>query len=168
MRSFTPLGLGFGLACAAACSPASEAAPANAAAVALSAAALDSVKAVDAAFAAAMNGKDTAAAAAIYAADAKIMPPDSPAVEGAAIRPLLAGFIAENASDFVPTPTMAYGVGDLAYVVGTANYKMAGVPETVKYTEVLRRGADGKWRYVVDMFSGVKPPSPAPAAAKKN
>jgi ketosteroid isomerase-like protein len=31
----------------------------------------------------------------------------------------------------------------------------------VKYTEVLRKGADGKWRYVVDMFSDIAPPAAA-------
>ena len=53
------------------------------------------------------------------------------------------------------TPTTAYGIGDLAYLVGTASFKMGGASETMKYAEVLRKGADGKWQYVVDMFSGV-------------
>ena len=70
-----------------------------------------------------------------------------------------------GASDFVLTPTTAYGVGDLAYMVGTASFKMGGASETVKYAEVLRKGDDGKWRYVADMFSGVAP-APAAAAAK--
>ena len=43
---------------------------------------------------------------------------------------------------------------------------MGGASETVKYADVVRRGADGKWRYVADMFSGMTPP-PAAAAAKK-
>ena len=137
------------------------------ASAALSAAALDSVKAVDAAFATGMNAKDTAAVFAVYAPEAKVMPPDSPALEGAAGHPVLAGMIAGGASDFVLTPTMTYGTGDLAYQVGTASFTMGGGSATVKYTEVLRRGTDGKWRYVVDMFSGIAPPAPAkPAAAK--
>ena len=145
----------------AACSPRAEvAAP-------LSAAALDSVKAVDATFAAAMNAKDSMAVFAVYAADAKVMPPDSPTLEGAAGHPVITGMIAGGASDFVLTPTLTYGVGDLAYTVGSATFKAGGATESVKYTEVLRRGADGKWRYVVDMFSGVTPPPPPPAAKKK-
>lgn len=134
--------------------------------VALSAAALDSVKAVDAAFAAGMNAKDTAAVFAVYAPDAKMLPPDSPTLDGAAGHPVLAGLIAGGASEVVLNPTTAYGVGDLAYIVGTASFKMGGAAETVKYAEVLRRGTDGKWRYVVDMFSGVAP-APAAAPAKK-
>jgi ketosteroid isomerase-like protein len=67
----------------------------------------------------------------------------------------------------VLTPTTVYGIGDLAYAVGTASFKMGGASETVKYAEVLRRGDDGKWRYVVDMFSNVAPPAAAASAKKK-
>jgi len=141
----------------AACAPQPES-PTNTTPAQLSDAALDSVRAVDAAFAAGMNAKDTDAVVAVYAAGAKLMPPDSPVLEGAAIRALIAGFIAAGASDFVLTPTLTYGTGDLAYEVGTATYMIGGASETVKYTEVLRRGGDGAWRYVVDMFSGVAPP----------
>ena len=147
-----------------ACSPKAET---PAVSPVLSAAALDSVKAVDAAFAAAMNAKDTTAVFAVYAPEAKVMPPDSPALDGATAHPVFAGMIAGGASDFVLTPTTTYGTGDLAYQVGTASFKMGGASATVKYTEVLRRGADGKWRYVVDMFSGNAPAAPMAAPAKK-
>jgi ketosteroid isomerase-like protein len=163
MRLSSLFGLGL---LAMACAPKSET-PTATGPVPLSAATLDSVKAVDAAFAAGMNAKDTVAVFAVYAADAKLMPPDSPILDGVAGHPVLSGFIAEGASDFVLTPTVAYGVGDLAYLVGTASFKMGGAAETVKYAEVLKRGADGKWRYVVDMFSGVAPPAPAAVPAKR-
>jgi ketosteroid isomerase-like protein len=153
-----------------ACAQKSEtanAAAGPAAPVALSAAGLDSVKAVDAAFAAGMNAKDTAAVFAVYAADAQVMPPDSPILDGADGRAAVAGLIAGGASDFVLNPSAAYGVGDLAYIVGTARFKMGGASQTMKYAEVLRRGADGKWRYVVDMISNVAPPAAAGAVRKK-
>jgi ketosteroid isomerase-like protein len=156
---FSPI-LGLSLLVAA-CAPKADAPAATdtpAAAAPLSAADLEAVKAVDAAFAAAMNAKDTTAVWAIYAPDAYLMPPDSPAQQGAAAHPALAGFLAFGATDFALTPTTVYGIGDLAYTVGTATFKMGGATETVKYAEVLRKGADGKWRYVVDMFSGVAPP----------
>jgi ketosteroid isomerase-like protein len=153
--------LGSGLL-AVACAPTAQT-PASAA---LSTVELDAVKSVDAAFASGMNARDTAAVFAVYAADAKLMPPDSPILEGGASHAVIAGLIAGGASDFVLTPTAAYGVGDLAYLVGTATFKMGGGSETVKYTEVLRKGADGKWRYVVDMFSGVAVPPPAAGPAK--
>lgn len=163
MRASFILGLGLvAVACTATVdTPAPGSAPAG-----LSAAELDSVKAVDAAFAAAMNAKDTAAALAIYADDTRLMPPDSPVLDKAGAGKLLASFMAAGASDFVLTPTTVYGTGDLAYMVGTVSYKMNGASETDKYAEVLRKGADGKWRYVVDMFSGIAP-APAAAPAKK-
>jgi ketosteroid isomerase-like protein len=149
---------------AAACAPKSDMPAADAAPAApapLSAADLEAVRAVDAAFAAGMNAKDTAAVFAIYADDALLMPPDSPALKGAEGHPVLAGMIAGGATDFALNSTTAYGIGDLAYMVGTATFKMGGASETVKYVEVLRKGADGKWRYVVDMFSGMAPPAAA-------
>ena len=154
MRRFAVLSLGL---LALACGP-KAAAPAGGP---LSAAALDSVRAVDAAFAAGMNAKDTAAVVAVYATDAKLMPPDAPVLEGDAIRATIASLIAGGAADFVLTPALTYGTGDLAYTVGTAAFTMGGAAQTVKYTEVLRRGTDGQWRYVVDMFSGVAPPAAA-------
>ncbi|MES2124934.1 MAG: DUF4440 domain-containing protein [Gemmatimonadota bacterium] len=152
----------FGLALlAVACAPKAEAPETQDAAAPLSAAALDSVKAVDAAFASAMNAGDSAAVAAAYADDATLMPPDAPGMQGAALQAFIGGFMAAKPSDFVLRPTVAYGVGDLAYMVGTATFKLGGVADSVKYTEVLRRGGDGKWRYLVDMFSGMAPPAAA-------
>lgn len=155
---------------AVACSPksGSSVSASTTATATLSDAALDSAKAVDAAWAAGMNAKDTAAVLAVYADDAKFLPPDAPIMDKAGAHRVLAGFIAGGASDFVLSPAVAYGNGDLAYMVGTATFKMGGASETVKYTDIVRRGADGKWRYVVDMFSGVQaPPATAPAARKK-
>jgi ketosteroid isomerase-like protein len=167
MRLASLLGLGL---IAVACSPKSDtpaAAAATPAAAALSGAALDSVKAVDATWAAAMNARDTAAVLANYADDAKLLPPDAPIMDKAGAHSVLAGLIKGGASDFVLTPTVAYGAGDLGYMIGTATFKMGGASETVKYMDVVRRGADGKWRYVGDMFSGVAPMMAASAPAKK-
>ena len=167
MRLSSLVGLGL---LTVACAPKSDTPVVAASAAApLSSAALDSVRAVDAAFAAAMNAKDTSAVFAAYASDASVMPPDSPALIGPAAHPMLASLITGGASDFALTPTTSYGVGDLAYTVGTASFKMGGATNTVKYAEVLRRGADGNWRLVVDMFSNIAPPPPAAAAtaAKK-
>ena len=80
---------------------------------------------------------------------------------------MLGGLIRGGASDFVLTPTVVYGTGDLAYTVGTATFKLGGASETVKYMDVVRRGADGKWRYVGDMFSGVAPMAAAAPPRRK-
>ncbi len=146
---------------------------APAAATPLAAATLDSVRAVDAAFAAAMNARDTAAVMALYTTDGMLMPQDAPAMDMTAARGFLSGFMAAGATNFALNSTTTYGVGDVAYSVGTASFTLGGATDTVKYLEVLRRGADGKWRYAVDMFSNIAPPkapaaaaAPAPAPAK--
>jgi ketosteroid isomerase-like protein len=138
-------------------------APRNDAPAALSAADIDAVKAVDAAFAAGMNARDSTAVFAVYAPDAQVLPEASPILEGGASHPVITGMIAAGPSDFVLTPISVNGVGDVAYTVGKATYKIGGVADSVKYAEVLRKGADGKWRYVVDMFSSLAAPAPAPA-----
>lgn len=163
MRASIILGLGF---VAVACASKVETPPAESTSTStpLSAAALDSVKAVDAAFGAAMNAKDTAAVLAIYADDTRLMPPDSPILDKAGAGKLIESFFASGASNFVLTPSTVYGTGDLAYIVGTVSYNMNGASETNKYAEVLRKGADGKWRYVVDMLNSI---APAPAAPIK-
>jgi ketosteroid isomerase-like protein len=164
MRFLSLLGLGI---LSIGCAPKSETAVVESEAAPLSAAALDSVKAVDAAFAAGMNAKDTTAVFAVYAEGAKLMPPDAPIMEMPAARSMIVGLIAGGASDFSLAPTTVYGIGDLAYAVGTVKFAMGGATQEMKYAEVLRRGADGKWRYVVDMFSGTAPaPAAAPAAKK--
>jgi len=160
----TPLILSLSLV-AVACTSKVDAPATGGAPTALSAVQLDTVKAVDAAFAVAMNAKDTAAVLASYADDTRLMPPDSPVLDKAGAGKLIVSFFAAGASDFALTPTTAYGIGDLAYIVGSVSYKMNGTSETDKYAEVLRRGDDGKWRYVVDMFSGIAPP-PSAATTK--
>jgi ketosteroid isomerase-like protein len=166
MRLASLLGLGLIVI---GCTPKSDTPAASAgtpAAAALGGPALDSVKGVDAAWAAAMNAKDTAAVLALYANDSKLLPPDAPIMDKAGAHTVLAGLIG-GASDFVLTPIVAYGTGDLAYMIGTATFKAGGASESVKYMDVVRRGDDGKWRYVGDMFSGVAPMKPAAAPTKK-
>jgi ketosteroid isomerase-like protein len=150
-----------------ACAPKTDASGNAASATALTGAQLDSVKGVDVAWAAAMNAKDTAAVLAVYADDSKLLPPDSRILDKAGTRTVFAGLLAGGGTDFVLTPVAAYGVGDLGYNVGTATFKMGGASETVKYMDVVRRGADGKWRYVADMFSGVAPAAPAASVKPK-
>ena len=114
-----------------ACAAKPDAPSVPASAVPLSAAELEQVKAVDAAFAAGINAKDTTAVFAVYSPEAKVMPPDSPILDATGGRAAIAGLVAGGASDMKLNSTVVYGVGDLAYMVGTATWKMAGVSETV-------------------------------------
>lgn len=136
-------------------------APDTTTSAALSAEDIAAIQAVDAAFAAGMNAKDTNAVAALYADDAKLMPPDAPILEGPAIRAVVASLIAGGASEFALVPSMTQGAGNLAYTVGTATFAMGGKTESIKYAEVLRKGPDGKWRYAIDIFNSVAAPAPS-------
>ncbi len=149
----------FSLACAAA--------PETSASAPLSAAALDSVRGVDVAFAAAMNAKDTAAASDMYDGAAFVLMQDAPAMDKPAFLPVMKGLMEAGASDFALNSTTVYGFGDLAYMVGTATYAMDGGSHSIKYVEVVRRGTDGKWRYVVDAFSNIAPPPALAEPVKK-
>jgi uncharacterized protein (TIGR02246 family) len=68
----------------------------------------------------------------------------------------------------------ARNVGD-DYIINVGRWEQAatgpdGKPATalIRTTELLHKGADGKWRYVVDHASiGVPPPPPAPKVATR-
>ena len=90
-----------------------------------------------------------------YAEDARLLPPNLPAVTGraaigAAFREFLGGGMGGLVID-------AYEIevaesGDLAY--GTGTFSLARpAPDRGKFLEVYRRQADGSWRCVADMFS---------------
>lgn len=107
---------------------------------------------------AALNAGDTDAVAALYTADARLMPPNGEATLGhdaikAAFGAMIeAGMTAEL--EVVETQSS----GDLAYNVGT--YKlMAGteVADQGKYVETWRRGADGVWLMSNDIWNSDLP-----------
>ena len=158
MRLTALVGLGL---LALACAPAAEAPGETdmpAAPATLSAEDIAAVQAIEPAVAAALNAADTAGVLAFYADDAKLMPPDAPIVEGAEVRNVIVGMLRGGIADVVLTPVLTTGVGDLAYQVGTGSFTMGGTTHEMKYVEVLRKGADGNWRYVVDMFNSMAPP----------
>ncbi len=110
--------------------------------------------------------KDWDAAAMYYTADAVIMPPNEPAVQGRdAIRDWYANF--PPVAD-VRLPIMEIGgSGDIAYVRGTYTLTMAieGTPEPVtdtgKNLAVWQRQPDGSWKMAVDTFNSDLPLSTA-------
>lgn len=113
--------------------------------------------------------RDWAAYAGLYyAADAVVLPPDGPAVEGrAAIERWLAAFPAF--SDLKFEILELDGRGDLAYARGRYTMMMTppGAPAPVhvtgKYLEIWRKQQDGSWKVTHDTFnSDMPPPPPAP------
>jgi ketosteroid isomerase-like protein len=144
------------------------------AAAALSDADKTAIEAQEQSFAKSMMAGDMAGAVkSYYTSDAVFMPPNQPAVIGAAD-------LEKALKAFPPISTMKMqieeivGAGDLAYVRGKYQITMnpPGAPpmnDSGKYLEIFRKQADGSWRNARDAFSSNLPaaPAPAPAPAKK-
>jgi len=124
------------------------------------------IRATDSSFASAMGAGDAAGVAAIYLPDAHLLPPDAAPVEGReAIQQFIAGFLGAYHVAIAVSADEIEGRGDLAYARG--HYTMEGTPKAAgtpplreegKFLEVLRRQADGTWRYAADMWSPNAPP----------
>jgi uncharacterized protein (TIGR02246 family) len=116
---------------------------------------------IDALFAQALNAGDLDALVALYEPQASLMPSPGKLVAGtAAIRDSLAAFLAGK-----PTMTisarLASQSGDLAVV--TAKWQLAmmgsdGKPAKMEgqSVEVVRRQADGRWLFAIDLPFGVE------------
>lgn len=124
------------------------------------------VRAVDSAFAVAVNGGDLEAIARLYDDDGLVLPPEALPVRGReAIRGFWGGLLGSY------DVHLTFGVdrfevrGDRAYVVG--HYRMETRPKSAevptlspedgKFLEVLKRQPEGNWSYLVDMFSANAP-----------
>lgn len=120
------------------------------------------ILAADSLFGVGTNTGNVDQVAATYAEDAVLMPPGAPPVKGrAAIREFWNGFLQPYTVVLTLGTDQIEGRGDLAYVVGhyhmVTTPKAKGTPalppEDGKFLEVLKRQADGSWRYAVDMYS---------------
>jgi ketosteroid isomerase-like protein len=131
----------------------------------------EALKAADAQLLAAFNAKDPARIAGVYTADATVMLPDAPVMNGAAA--IQAG-MAETLKDpaftltFTPDIAVVSQSGDLGYTRGsfTTAATDPATKQPVKsqgfYVTVWRRQADGGWKAVQDIASpGVFPATPA-------
>ena len=151
----------------ASCRQAGGSAPAASADVPpLAAADLAAIRALDSAFSGAAATGDPAAVAALYLADARLMPPRERTVEGReAIQKFWGGLLDAYQLHLDVGSDEIEGRGDLAYARG--HYTLAGTPRAKaggsplrdegKFLEVLRRQPDGSWRYAVDMYSSDLP-----------
>jgi len=103
-------------------------------------------------FAAALNAKDAAAAAALYAEDAVLIPPGEPIVRGRqAIEEYWRGAIESGGVRDVSVETLdARSSGALGYETGSFVLTVDGpdgqpVVDRGRYVELLRREPDGRW-----------------------
>jgi ketosteroid isomerase-like protein len=119
----------------------------------------------DSAFAIAANSGSLDGIVALYAEDASLLPPNEPAAKGQqAIRQYWGRFLDAYTLRFELSTDEMDGRSDLAYVRGhytlTASPKAKGgtaVSDQGKFVEVLKRQADGSWRYVIDIFNSDMP-----------
>jgi uncharacterized protein (TIGR02246 family) len=127
----------------------------------LSDADLGAIRAVDSSFAAAANAGSADSIAGVYATNAALLPPNLPPQKGRpAIRAFWGGFFEAYTVRFEINSDVVEGRGDLAYNMG--HYRFTAVPKAKanpgvadegKFLEILKKQADGSWKYVVDMYS---------------
>ena len=168
MRITRAVAAGLALAAAAACQQAPKP---------LTSADEAAIRATRAAFESAAGSGSADAMAALYTADAIVLPPNMARAAGsAAIKQLFTGMLTAGRPHFTLTMDKVAGRQDMAYVVGT--YHLSWTPATAgaaappadsgKYVEVLMRQADGGWKTVADTWnSDVAMPAAeaAPAAS---
>ena len=110
---------------------------------------IDEIREAGGKLAAAINAKDSAAAAACYTADGAVLPPGAPIMTGhAAIQGFWQAAIDDGLGDVVLEPTEVIDFGDQCTELGvvTAN---AG---TGKYVVAWKK-ADGAWKLHWDAFN---------------
>jgi uncharacterized protein (TIGR02246 family) len=118
------------------------------------------IRAMDREFVANVKAKDAARLVdSFYAEDARVLPPDHAPVSGkAAIREFWQGVLASGVTGVELDTAHVEVSGDLAYGVGAFVIRRepaSGSAESRgKYVVVYRRGRDGAWKAVADMFSG--------------
>lgn len=113
-------------------------------------------------FATAVNAKDWATAASMYADDAVFMPPNGEAMTGRSnVQSWMAAY--PPFSNFVINSVEVDGVGDLAYNRGTYELDLtppgatAPIHDKGKFLEILRRQPDGSWKVIRDIFNSDLP-----------
>lgn len=131
----------------------------------LSAADEAAIRAIDGKWATAATAGDANAVAALYTADAIVLPPGQASVQGDAAKEFWNGFFNAMAVQVELNTKEIEGRGDLAYATGT--YRMTLTPkkpgakplptEDGKYVEILKKQADGSWKIVHDIWNASGP-----------
>jgi uncharacterized protein (TIGR02246 family) len=111
------------------------------------------------AFVEAFKAGDGAALAALYAEDAKVLPPDATEVAGRpAIQKFWQGFIDSGAKDLTLESTDVAASGDLAYEIGNFSVQMPAenndmTTATGNYLVVWKRASADDWQLQVDTWN---------------
>jgi uncharacterized protein (TIGR02246 family) len=112
-------------------------------------------------FAAAVNAKDAAKAAALYSDDADLMVPNGETIKGRAnIEAFWESLVAQGLT--ISTATTAVDAsGSIGYESGTYDLSLGTGEKPAhdrgKYLNLMRREADGHWRMIVDIWNSSLP-----------
>ena len=110
---------------------------------------------------AAIEKKDAALIASLYAPDAHLLPPGSEAVEGPGIQAFWQGFLDMGVTGGRLEDVRFEERDDLVVAEGRFEvHGESGVLDRGKYVDVAKRQPDGSWKWVIDIFnSSVAPPA---------
>ena len=153
---------------AAACRPApreGQPAAADAAGAPLSAADQAAIRAADTAFSTAAGAGDAVGLAAMYLANASLMPPNAATVQGReAIQKFWGAFVDAYRVNIALKAEEVEGHGDLAYSRGRYTLDLtpkakgpAAAHDEGKFLTIFRRQPDDTWLLAVDMYSSDLP-----------
>ena len=125
------------------------------------------LRAADEQYTKAGMAKDLEGFVALYAADATIYAPESPAISGTdAIRAFGAAIMADSGFTITLTPVAVEvsAGGDMGYTLNIAELTATGadgkpVTERIRDFHLWRTQADGSWEVVVDIWNAEAPPS---------
>lgn len=112
-------------------------------------------------FATALNRGNVSAAMNVYAEDAKLLPPNSPAITGKAN---IQGFWEGTAQALgikhvaMRTVTVEF-IDDTAIEHGEYTLELAAGEDRGKFIVVWKRQPDGSWKWQVDIFNSDLPPA---------
>lgn len=114
-------------------------------------------------FAKALLAKDALAAANLYEINASLLPPNEPIISGRSnIQEYWQVAIDAGLIDASVKTIDAGSDGDLGYEIGTFELKFSGengdtIIDKGKFTEILKRNAEGKWISIYGMWSNNEP-----------
>ncbi|HEY2932864.1 MAG TPA: DUF4440 domain-containing protein [Acidobacteriota bacterium] len=109
----------------------------------------------------AFNKGDGAGVAAIYTADARVLPPNQEAISGsAAIQKLVTDYRNAGAKDLAVTTTSVNVYGRAAIEIGTFSMTVGSKTDSGKYVAVWQRQPDDSWKIDIDIWNSNLPVKP--------
>jgi uncharacterized protein (TIGR02246 family) len=119
------------------------------------------IDALNATFMKGMETGDAALIASVYAPDARLLPPGSPAVTGGEIEQYWQEALGQGVTGGVLKTVSLEERDDVAVEEGQYEVRVgADVVETGKYVVIHRRQPDGGWRLGLDIWNSDSAPQP--------